>query len=157
MKSLKKSRHAAVGRLIRRRSAAFVRPAEERWRIFQLQTRSRCLHAVAPPENVTFPLHAHHPPVKTPRMTSCRHGSTSAGRVGGAAVGRRTRRGGSLHLLWGFFFPPLGSFPLPLRRMQRKHSASNFSQTGQAHWTQVQHGQWWTGVPACDTASGQKS
>lgn len=103
MKSLKKSRHAAVGRLIRRRSAAFVRPAEERWRIFQLQTRSRCLHAVAPPENVTFPLQAHHPPVKTPRMTSCRHGSTSAGRVGGAAASRRTRRGGSLHLLWVFF------------------------------------------------------
>lgn len=105
MKSLKKSRHPAVGRLIRRRSDAFVRPAEERWRIFLLQTRSRCLHAVAPPENVTFPLQAHHPPLKTARMTSSRHGSTSAGRVGGAAVDRQIRRGGSLHLLWGFFPP----------------------------------------------------
>lgn len=133
MKSLKKSRHAAVGRLIRRRSAAFVRPAEERWRIFQLQTRSRCLHAVAPPENVTFPLQAHHPPVKTPRMTSCRHGSTSAGRLGGAAVGIRTRRGGSLHLLWFFFFPTawLISFALETHAAQTQRKQL-FPQTGQA-------------------------
>lgn len=133
MKSLKKSRHPAVGRLIRRRSVAFVRPAEERWRIFLPQTRSRCLHAVAPPENVTFSLQAHHPPLKTARTTSTRHGNTSAGRFGGAAVDRQIRRGGSLHLLWVFFLPPpLCSFALPLRRTQRKHRATNFSQTGQA-------------------------
>lgn len=107
MKSLKKSRHPAVGRLIRRRSVAFVRPAEERWRIFLPQTRSRCLHAVAPPENVTFSLQAHHPPLKTARTTSTRHGNTSAGRFGGAAVDRQIRRGGSLHLLWVFFCPRL--------------------------------------------------
>lgn len=155
MKSLKKSRHPAVGRLIRRRSDAFVRPAEERWRIFLLQTRSRRLHAVAPPENVTFPLQAHHPPLIRARVTSSRHGSTSAGRVGGAAVHRHIRRGGSLHLLWVLSLPPtpLCSFPLPLRRTQRKHRATNFSQTGQAHSTQVQHVHWWSGFPACDRAS----
>lgn len=110
MKSSKKSRHPAVGRLLRRTSDAFVRPAEERWRIFLLQTRSRCLHAVAPPENVTFPFQAHHDPLKRARMASSRHGSTSARggeerrgterRVCGAAVDRHIRRGGSLHLLW---------------------------------------------------------
>lgn len=90
------------------------------------ETRSRSVHAVALPENVTFPLPAHHPPLKTARMTSSRHGSTSAGRAGGAAVDRHIRRGGSLHLLWAssssfFFLPQLCSFPLPLRRTQRKH------------------------------------
>lgn len=109
MKSFKESRHPAVGGLICWGSDAFVRPAEERWRIFQLHTRSRSVHAVALPENVTFPLQAHHPPLKTARMTSSRHGSTSAGRAGGAAVDRHIRRGGSLHLLWAsssFFFSP---------------------------------------------------
>lgn len=72
LKSSKKSRHPAVGRLIRRSSDAFVRPAEEPWRIFLLQPRSRRLHAVAPPENVTFPLQAHHPPLNAATMTSSR-------------------------------------------------------------------------------------
>lgn len=153
MKSLKKSRHPAVGRLIRRSSDAFVRPAEERWRIFLLQTRSRRLHAVAPPENMTFPLQAHHPSLKRARMTSSRHGSTSAGESQRSSSPQTHPERWQASFVVGFAPPPLCSFPLPLRRTQRKHRATNFSQTGQAHSTQVQHVHWWSGFPACDRAS----
>lgn len=86
---------------------SFVRPAEQRWRIFLPQTRSRSLHAVALPENVTFPLHAHHPPLKRARMTSSRHGNT---RPGGSrrSSGRQTdpERWQSSFVV-GFFFVSL--------------------------------------------------